>query len=112
MVRAESSAVLACARSSSSFATRVTNGVIASATSAGLILVGTVKPPRRNWCQTTRVDFARVTASLTALDEPRYRSKQVYEAVTRSFALDYDGITPLPVALRAKLAEAAPLRQL
>ncbi len=32
--------------------------------------------------------------------------------MTRSYLLDYDDITPLPVALRAQLSELAPLRQL
>jgi hypothetical protein len=44
--------------------------------------------------------------------EPAYRSRQVYQAATRSLAADYDGMTVLPLSLRKRLAEAEPLAEL
>ena len=111
-MRAESSAVLAWARNSSSFATRVTSGVIASATLSVLIFVATVGPAHRKLSQTTTVDFPKVAAFLDELGEPAYRSRQVYEGATRGFAQSYDELTPLPVALRQRLQAAVPLREL
>jgi 23S rRNA (adenine2503-C2)-methyltransferase len=58
------------------------------------------------------VDFARVEALLAEWGEPRYRSRQVYQAATRTLAADYDGMTGLPLALRRRLSEAEPLAEL
>jgi 23S rRNA (adenine2503-C2)-methyltransferase len=58
------------------------------------------------------VDFARVNTLLEEWGEPAYRSRQVYEAATRTLVADYDGMTGLPVALRRRLAEAEPLAEL
>ena len=58
------------------------------------------------------MDFARVEALLAEWGEPPYRSRQVYEAATRTLVADYDGMTALPAALRRRLAEAEPLSEL
>jgi 23S rRNA (adenine2503-C2)-methyltransferase len=58
------------------------------------------------------VDFARVEALLAEWGEPRYRSRQVYQAATRTLKADYDGMTGLPLALRRRLSEAEPLAEL
>jgi 23S rRNA (adenine2503-C2)-methyltransferase len=58
------------------------------------------------------VDFHRVEALLAEWGEPAYRSRQVYQAATRSLAADYDGMTGLPVSLRRRLAEGEPLAEL
>jgi len=58
------------------------------------------------------VDFARVTTLLEEWGEPAYRSRQVYQAATRTLVADYDGMTGLPAALRRRLAEAEPLAEL
>jgi 23S rRNA (adenine2503-C2)-methyltransferase len=58
------------------------------------------------------VDFARVEALLAEWGEPRYRSRQVYQAATRTLTADYDGMTGLPLALRRRLSEAEPLAEL
>jgi len=58
------------------------------------------------------VDFARVEALLAEWGEPRYRSRQVYQAATRTLVADYDGMTGLPLALRRRLSEAEPLQEL
>src|SRR5450756_1180469 len=42
---------------------------------------------------------------MTELGEPPYRARQVYEALTRGLAVDFDGMTSLPAALRRALAE-------
>lgn len=42
------------------------------------------------------------------LGEPRYRARQVFEAVHAKGLLDVESITTLPRALRPRLAEAAP----
>ena len=44
--------------------------------------------------------------------EPQYRPRQVYEGVTKGLAGGYEQLTPLPAALRRRLADAEPLRQL
>jgi len=58
------------------------------------------------------VDFARAEALLAEWGEPRYRSRQVYQAATRTLTADYDGMTGLPLALRRRLSEAEPLAEL
>ncbi len=58
------------------------------------------------------MDFARVEALLAEWGEPRYRSRQVYQAATRTLTADYDGMTGLSLALRRRLAEAEPLAEL
>ncbi|HZL65342.1 MAG TPA: 23S rRNA (adenine(2503)-C(2))-methyltransferase RlmN [Thermoleophilia bacterium] len=46
-----------------------------------------------------------IAAVLADLGEPAYRSRQVYEALTRGLATDFAEVTTLPVALRRALAE-------
>jgi 23S rRNA (adenine2503-C2)-methyltransferase len=58
------------------------------------------------------VDLQRVNALLEEWGEPAYRRRQVYEAATRRLVAGYDEITTLPAALRSRLADAEPLRQL
>jgi 23S rRNA (adenine2503-C2)-methyltransferase len=58
------------------------------------------------------VDFARIRTILADWGEPAFRFRQVYEGAARGLAQDYSELTPLPVALRRRLAEAEPLRQL
>ena len=58
------------------------------------------------------MDFARVEALLAEWGEPAYRSRQVYEAATRTLVAGYDEMTALPAALRSRLGEAEPLAEL
>jgi len=51
------------------------------------------------------IDLRTLTAVVTELGEPPYRARQVYEALTRGLAPDFDSMTNLPVALRRALAE-------
>ena len=46
-----------------------------------------------------------IATTLADLGEPAYRSRQVYQALTRGFATDFAEMTTLPVALRRALAE-------
>ena len=46
-----------------------------------------------------------IATTLADLGEPAYRTRQVYEALTRGFATDFAEVTTLPVALRRALAE-------
>ena len=50
------------------------------------------------------IDPHTIAAAVTELGEPPYRARQVYEALTRGLAVDFDGMTGLPVALRRALA--------
>ena len=54
------------------------------------------------------IDFATLTAVLTDLGAPSYRARQIWQAVYRGFALDYEALTALPAALRTTLAGAVP----
>jgi 23S rRNA (adenine2503-C2)-methyltransferase len=58
------------------------------------------------------VDFERVDTLLAEWGEPSYRRRQVYEAATRGLADGYHDMTALPAALRRRLADTEPLRQL
>jgi len=58
------------------------------------------------------VDFRRIDTILAGWGEPRYRSRQVYEAATRGLVADYAEMTALPLELRARLGEAEPLHEL
>ena len=51
------------------------------------------------------IDAHTIAAVMTDLGEPPYRARQVYEALTRGLAVDFDGMTSLPAALRRALAE-------
>ena len=51
------------------------------------------------------IDPHSIAAVMTELGEPPYRARQVYEALTRGLAVDFDGMTSLPAALRRALAE-------
>ncbi len=44
--------------------------------------------------------------------EPAYRYRQIVQAAARELVGDYDAMTALPAALRARLAEAEPLNEL
>jgi 23S rRNA (adenine2503-C2)-methyltransferase len=46
-----------------------------------------------------------IAAVMTDLGEPPYRARQVYEALTRGLAVDFDSMTSLPAGLRRALAE-------
>jgi 23S rRNA (adenine2503-C2)-methyltransferase len=43
-------------------------------------------------------------------DLPRYRGRQIFEAIHRRGARDYGGLTELPAALRERLARELPIR--
>jgi 23S rRNA (adenine2503-C2)-methyltransferase len=51
------------------------------------------------------IDASTIAAVMTDLGEPPYRARQVYEALTRGLAVDFDDMTSLPAALRGALAE-------
>jgi len=51
------------------------------------------------------IDPHTIAAVMAELGEPPYRARQVYEALTRGLAVDFDGMTSLPAALRRALAE-------
>jgi 23S rRNA (adenine2503-C2)-methyltransferase len=46
-----------------------------------------------------------IAAELVELGQPAYRSRQVYEALTRGLATDFADVTTLPLALRGELAK-------
>jgi 23S rRNA (adenine2503-C2)-methyltransferase len=46
-----------------------------------------------------------IAATLAELDQPAYRSRQVYEALTRGLVTDFADVTTLPLPLRVALAE-------
>src|SRR5437588_2770824 len=100
MAFAESSAVLAWARSSSSEATRFTSGVIDSATLSVRSFVCMLHLSQGVCGHTTTVDFDRMRTSLAAWGEPAYRFRQVYEGATRGLARDHAELTALPTGLR------------
>ena len=58
------------------------------------------------------MDLERVNALMEEWGEPQYRQRQVYEGVMKGLAGGYEQLTPLPAALRRRLADAEPLRQL
>ncbi len=58
------------------------------------------------------MDFAKVSALLDEWGEPAYRRRQVYEAATRGLAQEYSEVSTLPAALRRRLSDAEPLREL
>jgi 23S rRNA (adenine2503-C2)-methyltransferase len=51
------------------------------------------------------IDPHTIAAVMDDLGEPPYRSRQVYESLTRGLAVDFAGMTSLPAALRRALAE-------
>ena len=51
------------------------------------------------------IDPHTIAAVMTDLQEPPYRARQVYEALTRGLVVDFDDMTSLPAALRGALAE-------
>ena len=51
------------------------------------------------------IDAPTIAGVMTDLGEPPFRARQVYEALTRGLAVDFDGMTSLPAALRGALAE-------
>lgn len=58
------------------------------------------------------MDFESVATFLAEQGEPRFRRRQVEQAVTQGLAQSYDEMTTLPLALRARLADAVPLLDL
>ena len=54
------------------------------------------------------MDFAALTAVLADLGEPAFRARQIWHAVYRRFALDYEALTALPASLRTTLTTAVP----
>ncbi len=57
------------------------------------------------------MDNALLEQTLTELGEPRYRRGQIWKWVAQG-AGDFDAMTDLPLALRARLAEAVPFSSL
>ena len=51
------------------------------------------------------IDPRNIAAVMTELGEPSYRARQVYEALSRGLAVDFDDMTNLPAPLRRALAE-------
>jgi len=51
------------------------------------------------------IERAVIEEAVASLGEPRYRARQVYEAITRGLVTDFAAMTSLPVRLRAALAE-------
>jgi len=51
------------------------------------------------------IDPHTIAAVMTDLGEPPYRARQVYEALARGLAVDFEGMTSLPASLRRALAE-------
>ncbi len=51
------------------------------------------------------LDQDTIAAALAELGQPAYRTRQVYEALTRGLATSFDDITTLPRGLRRSLAE-------
>jgi 23S rRNA (adenine2503-C2)-methyltransferase len=51
------------------------------------------------------IDPHTIAAVMADLGEPPYRSRQVYESLTRGLAVDFAGMTSLPAVLRRALAE-------
>jgi len=62
----------------------------------------------------TLLDLNRdeLTAFLAEHGEPKYRAKQIWQAIYRDLIPSYEAITPLPKGLRASLAEALPVEPL
>jgi 23S rRNA (adenine2503-C2)-methyltransferase len=58
------------------------------------------------------VDFERIGGLLEAWGEPLFRLRQVRSAALREGRLDYNSMTPLPAALRARLQAEEPLLEL
>jgi 23S rRNA (adenine2503-C2)-methyltransferase len=54
----------------------------------------------------------KLTAFLAERGEPKYRAKQIWQAIYRDLVPSYEAITPLPKGLRASLAEALPVEPL
>jgi 23S rRNA (adenine2503-C2)-methyltransferase len=50
------------------------------------------------------IERAVIEEAVTSLGEPRYRARQVYEALTRGLVADFAGMTTLPARLREELA--------
>lgn len=57
------------------------------------------------------MDLTALDAALADLEQPKYRAGQVWEWLARGVK-GYDGMTNLPAALRAELAERVPLSTL
>ena len=51
------------------------------------------------------IDPRDIAAAVADLQEPPYRTRQVYEALTRGLVTDLGQITTLPVRLRSALSE-------
>jgi 23S rRNA (adenine2503-C2)-methyltransferase len=57
----------------------------------------------------TDLTLAEAEAELTALGQPAYRARQLYEWVYRHLATSYEAMTPLPRSLLAELGARLPL---
>ena len=51
------------------------------------------------------IDPHTIAVAVTELGQPPYRARQVYEALARGLAIDFDDMTNLPATLRRALAE-------
>ena len=46
-----------------------------------------------------------IAATLADLGQPAYRTRQIYEALTRGLVTDFAAVTTLPLPLREQLSE-------
>jgi 23S rRNA (adenine2503-C2)-methyltransferase len=58
------------------------------------------------------LDYSTLEAAVRDLQEPPYRARQIYRALTRELAPDFASISTLPARLRTELAERLAVRQL
>lgn len=68
------------------------------------LLPTTAEPARASLLEFSQAELAEY---LTALGEPRFRARQVWEWIYKRYAGDFGHMKNLPAALRAHLAEAA-----
>ena len=57
------------------------------------------------------MNFTELSAALSEMGLPSYRTKQIYSWIHQKCALDYDEMTNLPLSLRERLKEELPLRK-
>lgn len=57
------------------------------------------------------MNFTELSAVLSEMGLPSYRTKQIYSWIHQKCALDYDEMTNLPLSLRERLKEELPLKK-
>ena len=57
------------------------------------------------------MNFTELSAALSEMGLPSYRTKQIYSWIHQKCALDYDEMTNLPLSLRERLKEELPLKK-